>query len=197
MRETNNTGLHTKIEILKMLSNPNYITTIHEAAHVIYAYNEGYTCEYTKIITSEKNRGETMLEFGNDNDIYHCLIGKHHAKFESLNVNQKESAFEIAKKIGRILAAGGCVEAVYSNKDPKSIFDRDDLYSDMLKIIRINTIMEKYFYSSFNFIEKVFDEISHDKNKYLNILNLGNKIIANDYYFSQKDIEKFILTTRK
>ena len=138
-----------------MTKNPYYITAIHEAAHIVYAYDEGYTCEWTKIITSEKNNAKTLLKFGSDSKIFHSLVARNHSKFEKIFSSQKESAFEIAKKIGKILAAGGCIEAIYLSKDPKLIFERDDLGSDLLKLNRIKLILSKYYNSSINFVDIV------------------------------------------
>lgn len=153
---------------------------------------QGYECEWTKVITTEENRGQTLLEFGEDSEIFHSLVWMNHSRFEKLDSINRIKAYKTAIKIGKIFAAGGCVEALYLKQKPKNIFMQDNLGSDVLKLNRINIILEKYYNYSYDFIDDVYGKISSNQNLFDQIISLGKKITENNYCYSKQEIEKYI-----
>jgi hypothetical protein len=88
----------------------------HEAAHVIYAYMIGYTCDTIQI--DEKGNGFSKLDCGNDTNfvrIFKQYYGNSSALMDwvnNLSIDMKAHASIIAEKFCSILISGAVAECI-------------------------------------------------------------------------------------
>jgi len=116
------------------------LTAYHESARVVFAYQNGYTCDLMEL-PSKGSHSNSKLNAGSDIKMVQAVLSGNPLSFPPENLQE---VIEVAKKLMTIYCAGTCAKIFYQNdlKIPAEL----ELYisgQDVTMIEKIQTFLKK------------------------------------------------------